>query len=336
MFHPPFINDASWDAQHEYYQILFNKTLTITEQKKEVRAWAEENDLTKEVESFFSQIGEGVVDMNKNVSKLIHALPVAFRNLTKILRNEHQTLSQMQNSMDKLKAEHPAVFSVLDTAMKEVMGENDGPHGSQAKPQELRFPLPSIPRRQLSPRNVSLEARLDYHKIFVNKTLTIAEQKEEIRAWAKENNLTSEVTTFFSEIDKGVVEMKQKVAKLVDASPEAVENFTKIMENENQTMSQMMKAIEKLRLEHPSVFNVYDSAMKEVMGNNPCTELDGKWDSKTPGVSGVSNECCKATFSMLRATTERRFAGFDMLTISCRTFCNAHRPSMKINLYKFI
>uniref|UniRef100_A0A7I4YI12 ANIS5_cation-bd domain-containing protein n=1 Tax=Haemonchus contortus TaxID=6289 RepID=A0A7I4YI12_HAECO len=152
MFHPPFINDASWDAQHEYYQILFNKTLTITEQKKEVRAWAEENDLTKEVESFFSQIGEGVVDMNKNVSKLIHALPVAFRNLTKILRNEHQTLSQMQNSMDKLKAEHPAVFSVLDTAMKEVMGENDGPHGSQAKPQELRFPLPSIPRRQLSPR----------------------------------------------------------------------------------------------------------------------------------------------------------------------------------------
>uniref|UniRef100_A0A7I4YH20 ANIS5_cation-bd domain-containing protein n=1 Tax=Haemonchus contortus TaxID=6289 RepID=A0A7I4YH20_HAECO len=117
-------------------------------------------------------------------------------------------------------------------------------------------------------KNVSLEARLDYYKIFVNKTLTIAEQKEEIKAWAKKNNLTSEVTTFLSEIDKGVVEMKQKVAKLVDASPEAVENFTKIMENENQTMSQMMKAIKKLRTEHPSVFNVYDSAMKEVMGKN--------------------------------------------------------------------
>ncbi|XGW31510.1 hypothetical protein V3C99_010011 [Haemonchus contortus] len=117
-------------------------------------------------------------------------------------------------------------------------------------------------------KNVSLEARLDYHKIFVNQTLTIAEQKEEIKAWAKENNLTSEVTAFFSEIDKGVVEMKQKVAKLVDASPEAVGNFTKIMENENQTMSQMMKAIEKLRAEHPSVFNVYDSAMKEVTGKN--------------------------------------------------------------------
>uniref|UniRef100_A0A7I5EA57 ANIS5_cation-bd domain-containing protein n=1 Tax=Haemonchus contortus TaxID=6289 RepID=A0A7I5EA57_HAECO len=117
-------------------------------------------------------------------------------------------------------------------------------------------------------KNVSLEARLAYHKIFVNQTLTIAEQKEEMKAWAKENNLTSEVTTFFSEIDKGVVEMKQKVAKLVDASPEAVGNFTKIMENENQTMSQMMNAMEKLRTEHPWVFNVYDSAMKEVMGKN--------------------------------------------------------------------
>nr|CDJ89260.1 Protein of unknown function DUF148 domain containing protein [Haemonchus contortus] len=112
-------------------------------------------------------------------------------------------------------------------------------------------------------KNVSLEARLDYHKIFVNKTLTIAEQKEEIKAWAKENNLTSEVTTFFSQIDKGVAEMNQKVAKLAGSSPEAVENFTKIMKNENQTMSQMMKAIETLRMEHTSAFNVYDSAMKE-------------------------------------------------------------------------
>ncbi|XGW31499.1 hypothetical protein V3C99_010009 [Haemonchus contortus] len=115
-------------------------------------------------------------------------------------------------------------------------------------------------------KNVSLEARLDYHKIFVNKTLTIAEQKEEIKAWAKENNLTSEVTTFFSQIDKGVVEINQKVAKLAGASSEAVGNFTKIMENENQTMSQMMKAIEKLKAEQPSAFRTFDSAMKEVMG----------------------------------------------------------------------
>ncbi|XGW31500.1 hypothetical protein V3C99_010009 [Haemonchus contortus] len=117
-------------------------------------------------------------------------------------------------------------------------------------------------------KDVSLEARLDYHKIFVNKTLTIAEQKEEIKAWAKENNLTSEVTTFFSQMNKRMVEMNQKVAKLAGASPEAVGNFTKIMENENQTMSQMMKAIEKLKAEHPSVFNAFDSAMKEVMGKN--------------------------------------------------------------------
>ncbi|VDO05965.1 unnamed protein product [Haemonchus placei] len=151
MFHPPFINDASWDAQHEYYDILFNKTLTITEQKKELRAWAEENHLTKEVTSFFSQIGEGVEKMNKNVTKLIHALPVAFRNLTKILKNEHQTMSQMSEAMEKLKAEHPSVFRVLDTAMKEVMGENE-PSGSDAKSQELRYPIPRIPRRQVSHR----------------------------------------------------------------------------------------------------------------------------------------------------------------------------------------
>uniref|UniRef100_A0A7I4YGK7 ANIS5_cation-bd domain-containing protein n=1 Tax=Haemonchus contortus TaxID=6289 RepID=A0A7I4YGK7_HAECO len=136
MFHPPFLNDkdVSWEAQHVYYKILFNKTLTITEQKKELRAWAKENNLTKEVTSFFSQIGKGVVEMNKNVSKLIDTLPVAFRNLTKILKNEDQTMSQMMNAIEKLKAEQPSVFSVLDTAMEQVMG-NNGPSGPHLKPQ---------------------------------------------------------------------------------------------------------------------------------------------------------------------------------------------------------
>ncbi|VDO83300.1 unnamed protein product [Haemonchus placei] len=73
--------------------------------------------------------------------------------------------------------------------------------------------------------DVSLEARLDYHKIFVNKKLTMAEQKEEIKAWAKENNLTSEVKSFFSRIGKGVVEMNQKVAKLIDDLPVAFGNL---------------------------------------------------------------------------------------------------------------
>uniref|UniRef100_A0A7I4YHH7 ANIS5_cation-bd domain-containing protein n=1 Tax=Haemonchus contortus TaxID=6289 RepID=A0A7I4YHH7_HAECO len=153
MFHPPFLNDndVTWEAQHEYYQILFNKTLTITEQKKKLRAWAKENNLTKEVTSFFTQIGKGVVEMN--VSKLIHALPVAFRNLTKILKNENQTMSQMMNAMEKMFKMIGVfqVFSVLDTAMEEVMGKN-GPHGSHAKPQggHTSFDGPSnnIPSRQ--------------------------------------------------------------------------------------------------------------------------------------------------------------------------------------------
>ncbi|XGW31513.1 hypothetical protein V3C99_010013 [Haemonchus contortus] len=137
MFHPPFLNDedVSWEAQHVYYKILFNKTMTITEQKREPRARAKENNLTKEVESFFSQIGEGVVEMNKNVTKLIDALPKASKNLTKVLKNEHQTMSQMMNAMEKLKAEHPSVFSVLDTAMEQVMG-NNGPNKPHGKPQE--------------------------------------------------------------------------------------------------------------------------------------------------------------------------------------------------------
>ncbi|XGW31504.1 hypothetical protein V3C99_010010 [Haemonchus contortus] len=136
MFHPPFLNDdnVSWEAQHVYYEILFNKTLTITEQKKELRAWAKENNLTKEVTSFFSQIGKGVVEMNKNVSKLIDTLPVAFRNLTRIQKNEHQTMSQMMKAMENLKAEHPSAFSVLDTAMEQVMGKS-GSNGPNSKPQ---------------------------------------------------------------------------------------------------------------------------------------------------------------------------------------------------------
>nr|CDJ82061.1 Protein of unknown function DUF148 domain containing protein [Haemonchus contortus] len=116
--------------------------------------------------------------------------------------------------------------------------------------------------------DVSLEARLDYRKIFVDKTLTMAQQKEEVKAWAKENNLTSEVKSFFSRIGKGVVEMNQKVAKLVDDLPEVFGNYTKIMKDENQTMLQMMEAIEKLKAEHRTAFLVLGSAMEQVMGEN--------------------------------------------------------------------
>ncbi|XGW31515.1 hypothetical protein V3C99_010014 [Haemonchus contortus] len=116
--------------------------------------------------------------------------------------------------------------------------------------------------------DVSSEARLDYRKIFVDKKLTMAQQKEEIKAWAKENNLTNEVKSFFSRIGKGVVEMNQKIAKLVDDLPVVFGNYTKIMKNENQTMLQMMEAIQKLKAEHPSAFVVLGSAMEQVMGEN--------------------------------------------------------------------
>nr|CDJ95421.1 Protein of unknown function DUF148 domain containing protein [Haemonchus contortus] len=125
--HPSFLDDVSRKAQEHYYKILFNETLSIAGQRNMIMAWAKKNNVTEEVKSFYVRMGKHMKEMNDKVAKLIGALPTALKNLTAVMKNEKQTMPQMMMAVEVLKAEHPKVFHVLMSAMKEVMHE----HGPQ-------------------------------------------------------------------------------------------------------------------------------------------------------------------------------------------------------------
>ncbi|XGW14301.1 hypothetical protein V3C99_000544, partial [Haemonchus contortus] len=112
---------------------------------------------------------------------------------------------------------------------------------------------------------VSWKAQQNYDKILHNPKLTIAQQKEQIMVWAKKYKAMDEVKKFFTKFGEHIEKMDQKLANLVDELPKALHNLTAIMKNQNQTMPQMMEAMEKLKKENRSVFHVLMFAMKQVM-----------------------------------------------------------------------
>uniref|UniRef100_A0A7I4YJ07 ANIS5_cation-bd domain-containing protein n=1 Tax=Haemonchus contortus TaxID=6289 RepID=A0A7I4YJ07_HAECO len=95
LLHAPFLAEVSWNAQFDYFKILYNQTLTIAKQKEEIKLWAKRNEVSKEVTSFFHKFNKRMEKTNKDVAKVIHALPTALRDLTKIMKNEKQTLPEM-------------------------------------------------------------------------------------------------------------------------------------------------------------------------------------------------------------------------------------------------
>nr|CDJ89012.1 Protein of unknown function DUF148 domain containing protein [Haemonchus contortus] len=112
---------------------------------------------------------------------------------------------------------------------------------------------------------VSWKAQQEYDRILHKPKLTIAQQKKQVMGWAKKYKVTNEVESFFTKFGKRMEKMDQNLAELVDELPKAVHNLTEIMKNQNQTMLQMVDAMEEMRREHHSVFHVLMFAMKEVM-----------------------------------------------------------------------
>ncbi|VDO45529.1 unnamed protein product [Haemonchus placei] len=94
--------------------------------------------------------------------------------------------------------------------------------------------------------DVSRKARESYYKILFNEKLSIAEQKIS-------EPFQEEVKSLYGKMGKRMEETNDEVAKLIGALPVALKNLTAIMKNENQTMPQMMMALEALKAEHPSV-----------------------------------------------------------------------------------
>ncbi|KAK5986340.1 hypothetical protein GCK32_016099 [Trichostrongylus colubriformis] len=102
-------------------------------------------------------------------------------------------------------------------------------------------------------KNVSLKAEKEYDAIFFDESLSVAELKKEIMSWAKEYNVTEQVHDLFNRTKKRMEDMKKNVTKLINDLPAALQRFTGILENENQTLSGIKQSLKALKEENPPV-----------------------------------------------------------------------------------
>ncbi|KAK6013527.1 hypothetical protein OSTOST_21153 [Ostertagia ostertagi] len=98
-------------------------------------------------------------------------------------------------------------------------------------------------------RNVSREARKEYFKIIMSKNETIAEQKKEELEWAKKYDVEKE--------------LNKNVSELIEALPSALDEFSKVMENDDQTHAERRRAIKDLVAEKPKEYSVLFFALRK-------------------------------------------------------------------------
>ncbi|VDP62777.1 unnamed protein product [Heligmosomoides polygyrus] len=94
---------------------------------------------------------------------------------------------------------------------------------------------------------VTEEARREYFDIVSSTDKTIAAQKQEILEWGQKYGIQDKVKEFNEKRESIGNEMKQNVTKLIAALPSALQEFSAIRENEDQTRSQQEEALEKLK-----------------------------------------------------------------------------------------
>ncbi|PIO56468.1 hypothetical protein TELCIR_22132, partial [Teladorsagia circumcincta] len=121
-----------------------------------------------------------------------------------------------------------------------------GPHGP---------PLPPYLR------DVSEEARKEYFNIVSDDALTVREQKERIKEWAKANNMEEQVEKFEKHMEK----VRKNVKKLIEYLPTALKKLSELVEDESLTPREIGERRHKLTATHPEAFHVLKFAFEQFM-----------------------------------------------------------------------
>ncbi|CAI4222071.1 unnamed protein product [Auanema sp. JU1783] len=103
-------------------------------------------------------------------------------------------------------------------------------------------------------KNLSEAARGEFMTIVQNESLTIAEQRAQLLAWADKNGLRDKVDEFEKKItDKaGVMEEKANAAGIPS---DKIAEIKSIFLNENQTRKQQMEALKQFKDNNQEVMN---------------------------------------------------------------------------------
>ncbi|KHJ93228.1 hypothetical protein OESDEN_06866 [Oesophagostomum dentatum] len=114
----------------------------------------------------------------------------------------------------------------------------------------------SPPRRRYLPaylEKVPEKARKDYFEIQRDPSNTFAQLKEKTIAWAKKNDVTEEYNKYMSGLEKSDEDRKKKVSEIMSRLPAVYSEYTKILNNMNQTMKDWLKNFTDLWNKNPKV-----------------------------------------------------------------------------------
>ncbi|RCN40903.1 hypothetical protein ANCCAN_13170 [Ancylostoma caninum] len=143
---PPYLQGLTEEAHIQFFGIIFNKSLTIAQQKQEIHKWAEKYRILGKVQAFDKKREERINAMKANVMKLIHELPVAMQKHSALMDNDSQTLMERRASVVRLHSENPQLYRVLAFAVKQFLPRQP-PHSLPGAPGGLSG-APGFPEGQ--------------------------------------------------------------------------------------------------------------------------------------------------------------------------------------------
>ncbi|VDP46602.1 unnamed protein product [Heligmosomoides polygyrus] len=138
--------------------------------------------------------------------------------------------------------------------------------------------------------DVTEEARMEYFTIVSNEDKTIADQKREILEWAQKYGIQEKVEEFNKKKESIGNEMKRNVTELIAALPSALERFSAIRENEDQTRSQQEEALRELKSADPKVHDVLRFIFHQFKPRHPHDKPGHQGIGGFGGPRGMSGE----------------------------------------------
>ncbi|PIO63692.1 hypothetical protein TELCIR_14700 [Teladorsagia circumcincta] len=101
--------------------------------------------------------------------------------------------------------------------------------------------------------NVSDEARQEYFAIVSNTNITVAQQKQNVLAWAQKNGVEAQVQEFNTNMTNLMTQMKQNVTLLINSLPSALQQLLSVAGNETLSREQQKNAMRTLVSQNPQI-----------------------------------------------------------------------------------
>uniref|UniRef100_A0A7I4YJ79 ANIS5_cation-bd domain-containing protein n=1 Tax=Haemonchus contortus TaxID=6289 RepID=A0A7I4YJ79_HAECO len=147
----------------------------------------------------------------------------------------------------------------------------------------FRFRGPPIPPPPPYLREVNGTARLEYFDIMRNRSLTIAQQKRDVQAWAAKYDITEIVDEYNANMTKMMEETRRNVSELIGKLPTVLQMVYQIMDNEDQTIIQQRQAYSNLSAQYPQEYRVIEFTFDQFLPKCGCGgEHDGRGRGRGP------------------------------------------------------